>query len=43
MDVTSIITKDYEDKLNRAVGENKPNQSQSPAFGRKHEALSPKS
>jgi len=30
MDVKLIITRDYEKKMNRTFGENKPNQSQLP-------------
>jgi hypothetical protein len=43
MNVSSIITRYYESEEDRAFAENKPKQSQMPAFRRELEALSPKS
>jgi len=43
VNVSSFEARDYENKPRRGVHENKPKQSQTPAFGRKPEAQNTKS
>jgi len=43
VNVSSFEARDYENKPRRGVRENKPKQSQTPAFGRKPEAQNTKS
>jgi len=43
VNVSSFSARDYENKPRRGVHENKPKQSQTPAFGRKPEAQNTKS